>query len=377
MENTIEEIGGMKVFSNPEDLAASMNQAETPQQETQSEPQVEPQVEAQPEAQPEPQTEVQQESFSQDESQPEETPYVDPEASPQDEEPYGQYTEEDIERAVYSFISDKLGRDIESIEDLQVEQTALDERIEAIANFVTDTGRDPSDWFAYQSLNPSEMDDLTAIRVNMAAQYENLAPEEIGVLLQSKYKLNPDIHTEEEIRLSQLQMKIDGQAAKQEIEKIRSEYAAPEIQEQMEEEADYFDEVWVNDMIDETAAFDGLEFDLGNGKTFTYGVDDNYREQMVRQNVNLDSYLSNYVRDDGSWDYDTFNSHLAVLDNIDNIVANAYKQGLGDGQKGLVEKAANVGVSEPNPNTGQPNVSPVVEQLKNIIGTGNTMTFKI
>ena len=374
MENTIEEIGGMKVFSNPEDLAASMNQAETPQQETQSEPQVE--------AQPEPQTEVQQESFSQTESQPEETPYVDPEAAPQDqepyEEPYGQYTEEDIERAVYSYISDRLGRDIESIEDLQVEQTALDERIEAIANFVSDTGRDPSDWFAYQSLNPSEMDDLTAIRVNMAAQYENLAPEEIGVLLQSKYKLNPDIHTEEEIRLSQLQMKIDGQAAKQEIEKIRSEYAAPEIQEQMEEEADYFDEAWVNDMIDETAAFEGLEFDLGNGKTFTYGVDDNYREQMVRQNVNLDSYLSNYVRDDGSWDYDTFNSHLAVLDNIDNIVANAYKQGLGDGQKGLVEKAANVGVSEPNPNTGQPNVSPVVDQLKNILGgQSNKMTFKI
>lgn len=374
MENTIEEIGGMKVFSNPEDLAASMNQAETPQQETQSEPQVE--------AQPEPQTEVQQESFSQTESQPEETPYVDPEAAPQDqepyEEPYGQYTEEDIERAVYSYISDRLGRDIESIEDLQVEQTALDERIEAIANFVSDTGRDPSDWFAYQSLNPSEMDDLTAIRVNMAAQYENLAPEEIGVLLQSKYKLNPDIHTEEEIRLSQLQMKIDGQAAKQEIEKIRSEYAAPEIQEQMEEEADYFDEAWVNDMIDETAAFEGLEFDLGNGKTFTYGVDDNYREQMVRQNANLDSYLSNYVRDDGSWDYDTFNSHLAVLDNIDNIVANAYKQGLGDGQKGLVEKAANVGVSEPNPNTGQPNVSPVVDQLKNILGgQSNKMTFKI
>tara|TARA_R100001440_G_scaffold719_6_gene2309 strand:- start:74 stop:1195 length:1122 start_codon:yes stop_codon:yes gene_type:complete len=373
MENTVEEIGGMKVFSNPEDLAASMNQAETPQQETQSEPQ----VEAQPEAQPEPQTEVQQESFSQTDSQPEETQYVDPEAAPEVQQQDQQYTEEDIERAVYSFISDKLGRDIESIEDLQVEQTALDERIEAIANFVTDTGRDPSDWFAYQSLNPSEMDDMTAIRVNMAAQYENLAPEEISTLLQSKYKLNPDVHTEEEIRLSQLQMKIDGQAAKQEIEKIRSEYAAPEIQEQMEEEADYFDEGWVNDMVEETASFDGLEFDLGNGKTFTYGVDDNYREQMVRHNVNIDSYLSNYVRDDGSWDYDTFNSHLAVLDNIDNIVANAYKQGLGDGQKGIVEKAANVGVSDPNPNTGQPNVSPVVEQLKNIIGTGNTMTFKI
>lgn len=374
MENTVEEIGGMKVFSNPEDLAASMNQAETPQQETQSEPQVE--------AQPEPQTEVQQESSSQTESQLEETPYVDPEAAPQAEpqaeQQYGQYTEQDIERAVYSFISDKLGRNVESIEDLQVKQTALDERIEAIANFVSETGRDPSDWFAYQSLNPSEMDDLTAIRVNMAAQYENLAPEEIGVLLQSKYKLNPDIHTEEEIKLSQLQMKIDGQAAKQEIEKIRSEYAAPEIQEQAEPEANYFDEAWVNDMIDQTAAFDGLEFDLGNGKTFTYGVDDNYREQMVRQNSNLDSYLSNYVRDDGSWDYDAFNSHLAVLDNIDNIVSNAYKQGLGDGQKGLVEKAANVGVSEPNPNTGQPNVSPVVDQLKNILGgQSNKMTFKI
>ena len=48
-----------------------------------------------------------------------------------------------------------------------------------IAQFVEETGRSPQDWFAYQSLNPSEMDDVTAVRVQMASEYPNLAPEEV------------------------------------------------------------------------------------------------------------------------------------------------------------------------------------------------------
>ena len=61
MENQPTEIGGMKVFSNPEDLAASMNQ-ETVEPTPQPESQPEPQVEAQPEPTPEPQAETQENS---------------------------------------------------------------------------------------------------------------------------------------------------------------------------------------------------------------------------------------------------------------------------------------------------------------------------
>lgn len=165
------------------------------------------------------------------------TPYVDPEAAPaqpvqettvetspelqEDTTPQAEdYSSQEIEGAVMSFLSEKLGRDITSLEDLSpVTEPAnpLDERVEAIAKFVQETGRSPQDWFTYQSLNPSEMDDVMAVRVNMATEYKDLSGQEIDLLMKSKYKLDADLHSEEEIQLSQLQLKIDAAESRKRI----------------------------------------------------------------------------------------------------------------------------------------------------------------
>jgi hypothetical protein len=368
MDNQPSQVSGIEIFDNTEDLAASMNQqaAEpTPQPEVQPEPQ----VEAQPEPTPEPQAETQ------------ETPQV--EASPQVEaEPVLQqeteeYSDSDYEQAVLSYISERLGREFNSFEDFSTpQQKALDERIESIARFVEETGRSPQDWFAYQSLNPSEMDDTTAIRVSMASEYPGLSPDELSVLVNSKYKVDPDLNSEEEVRLAQIQLKVDAQNARQKIEELRSQYQAPEVQ-QSENIESIVDEAWVSQMSNEVDQMTGLEFDLGNDRSFTFGLDDSYKSQLKNKNARLDEYFDPYIGEDGSWDYDMLSSHRAVIDNIDSIVASAYRQGLGDGQKGLVEKAANVQAQTPN-ESGVPKSDPLTSQLKQIMtGQGGRMTFKI
>jgi hypothetical protein len=290
MENQPSEAQGFQVFDNVEDLSASMAAEQEPQVET-TEPV------AEPAAQPAPEPAV--------ESQPEESAYVDPEAAPTEETQ--EYTDSDYEEAVLSYMSERLGRQFDSFDDFSApQQNALDERIEAIARFVEETGRTPEDWFAYQSLNPSEMDDMTAIRVSMASQYSGLSAEELNTLVQSKYKVDPDLNSEEEVRLAQIQLKVDAQAAREKIEELRSNYQAPSVQS--------------NDV-----------------------------ESIVD----------------------------AVVDNIDAIVASAYKQGLGDGQRTLVDKAANVQSQTPT-ETGAPQSNPFTDQLKQIIsGQGGRMTFKI
>jgi hypothetical protein len=94
-------------------------------------------------------------------------------------------------------------------------------------------------------------------------------------------------------------------------------------------------------------------------------------------NSRPENYLDPYIREDGSWDYDTFNSHRAVIDNIDAIVSSAYKQGQSDGQRGLVEKAANVSSPTPTQNTGQTREASIPDQLQQLISGGGAMTFKI
>ncbi len=377
----------VEIFDTPEQLAASMQAdaqqttQEAPQQESQpvsEQPAVEqPATEQVENIEPAPQPEVQE--------QPEETQY---QATTDDQIEYQastennntqQYSDDEIESAVFNYVSERLGREVRSFEDFTQTQSNLDERVQKIAEFVQNTGRNPEDWFKYQSLNPSEMDDLTAVRVKYSQDYPDLNFNEINTLISSKYKMNPDEHSEEEMNVSALQLKIDATDARNAITEIRDTYAAP-MQEQTSEQ-NYetpFDNDWMQEMQRETLDFEGLEFDLGNGKSFNIGVGENYRNQLINQSQSIDDYFNQYVDDNGNWDHDTFNSHQTLIDNIDNIVASAYRQGLGDGQRGLVDRAANVSASAPAQASDQNNTNSLAEQVKNIMGANsNKMTFKI
>lgn len=322
---------------------AAAQQEEQPQQEEQSfDAQIEEEI-------TEPSTEETQEVYS-------------------DEQYEQQYTQEDVESAVTNYLSERLGREITSLDDVfeSQPQSELDERVSAIAEFVSETGRSPQDWFIYQQLNPSEMDDVTAIQVEMASSYPNLSQEEVGMLLNSKYKLDPDLHSEEEVKLSQLQMKIDAQNARKGIEELRDRYSAPEVQESEDFDSP-FDDQWFDSMEYETQALDGVEFDLGNGNSFTFGLNDQYRRELVEKNTRLDEFFDPYVQEGGAWDYDKLNVHRAVIDNMEQIVQSVYKQGMSDGKRGIVNQAANVQAQSPNQG-GQPQVDSLSAQLREAMG---------
>lgn len=125
-------------------------------------------------------------------------------------------------------------------------------------------------------------------------------------------------------------------------------------------------------------AMEGIEFDLGNDKTFTFGMDQEYKKQLAYKNANLENFFDPYVREDGSWDFDMLSSHRTVIDNIDKIVQSAYRQGMSDGQRGVVQNAANVQAKAPDDVSGTQNTNPLGEQVRDILrGNRSTMTFNI
>ena len=365
-----------QVFDNPQDLAAAMSSESSP--EPASAP--EPVQEASPEPTPEPV---------------ESTPYVDPEAAPSEpqqetpqEQPQfdavvetrepaqqeqAQYTQQDMDAQVLQYMSQRLGREINSFDDFS--QPQVNESVDAINRFVQETGRTPQDWFRYQTLDPEGMDDLTAIRVSAAAAYPNLQPNEIEMLVRDNYKLDADKHGEETARLSALRLKIDAENARNEIQEIRNQYATP-VSDQTSDEP-LFDQRWINDMANEFSSVEGLEFDLGDGQQFTFGLNDQYRRSMMERGARLDEFFDPFFGEDGTFDYDGLATQMAVLDNIDTIVRAAYNKGRGDGQRGVVNTAANVGTVQPN--SGNMNESnPLGEQVKNIMSKqSNTLTFNI
>ena len=81
---------------------------------------------------------------------------------------------------------------------------------------------------------------------------------------------------------------------------------------------------------------------------------------------------SDLVDRDGNWNHEMFNMHRTVVDNIDEIVKAVYQQGMSDGQRKVVETAANVKVNTPNVGNVQPGNN-VEEQLRQIIGESDSM----
>jgi hypothetical protein len=275
---------------------------------------------------------------------------------------------EDVDSAVLSYLSERFGRSISSYDDLveyREQERAIDERVSIIADFVEKTGRDPRDWFIYQSINPSEMDDLSVVKLNMSAEYPNLSQEEIDILVNSKYKTNPDVHGEDEVTLSKLQLKIDAESARRSIDQIRNDFQAPVAK--SEDYSSIVNDEWISDMARNLDEFQGIEFDLG-GKKFMYSVDDRYKSALFDKNSRLDEFFDPYVREDGSWDYDMLNMHRTVLDNMNSILTSAYRQGISDGQKGIVNRAANVSTKTPNQGGAQNQQDALTAQLREAMG---------
>ena len=275
----------------------------------------------------------------------------------------------DVDAEVLSYLSEKLGRQFSSFDDLvpQQQESVLDERVEAIAKFVQETGRDPQDWFRYQQLDASEMDDMTAVRIQMIGEYDGLSQDELDTLLSSKYKLDPNLHTEEEVKLSTLQLKLDAQSAREKISSVRETYKTP-VKTESAEDFSPIDEQWVSNMQKDLNALNGIEFDLGNGESFTFGLTDEYKSHLSEKNTHLEEYFDPYVREDGSWDYDMLNMHRSVVDNIETIVKSVYKQGMADGQRGIVSQAANINAQSPNQGSAQPGESSLAAQLRAALG---------
>lgn len=290
-------------------------------------------------------------------------------------------TEEELEDFVLSFLSERLGTQVSDFSSLMNSQPAkgeIDERVAVIEEFVKKTGRSPQDWFTYQSLNPSEMDDLTAIKTQLMIDMPNLSDKEVDVLIKSKYKLDEDRYDDSEIEYSKIQLKVDALKAKKEISNLREEYAAPmQVQKEEEEYQPLFDNEWMNTMSSEVDAIEGLEFEIAKDKGFTFGLTPEYKKVLKQKNGNLENYFDQYIHRDGSWNYELLNSHQAVIDNIDVIAKSIYQQGLSDGQKQVVESASNVAVGSPNPQSATDGVDKVREQILNALQNDNLLRFKI
>jgi hypothetical protein len=329
-------------------------------------------VQVAPEPTPQPEPEPQEVVFKQE--------YTEPQAQPT--QPVERQTIDEDAIALQK-LSERLNMKFDSFDQVSEQfnrQADIDPRVAAINEFVNETGRSVDDWYKYQTLDTSEMDDQKAVRMQMEMDFPKLTSAEIDTLMKNKYKLDSERYTEEEVATSSVELKMQAEKARQSIEEIREAFRTPDPSQAAEDEfMSPIDDQWVASMSKEVDNLDGISFDLPTGKTFTYGLADQYKDTLKEKNAKLESFFDTYVSDDGKWDYDLLNSHRAVTDNIDQIVNAVYRQGMSDGQRRVVQNAANVRPATPQAkkvdNSADAQRNKIIDQLASALGGDKGMTF--
>ena len=220
------------------------------------------------------------------------------------------------------------------------------------------------------------MEDKQVVKLSLSSDYPNLSNEEIDLLVSSKYKVDEDIYTEDEVRLSNLQLKMDADKARGSMTSLREGYMSPEISEQSNETFENpFDNEWQRDMTRSVTDLSQIDFDLPGDREFSYGVPETYRTELANDNTRMTEYFDKYVDEQGDWDHDLWNMHRTVTDNLPNIVKNIYQQGLSDGQRAVVETAANVKNEAPR-SSDQPQDNSLAQQVIEALGTRQQIRIK-
>lgn len=259
-----------------------------------------------------------------------------------------------------SAISEMLGTKYETIEDLkgalqkeQPKEVELDPTVKAIADFMQETGRPATDWFKYQSFNPTEMGDLEVVKYQLKSQYPNLSEEDAQLLVATRYKLDADEFSENEVRIGKLNLQMDAQNARGEMTKLKESFKAPlpKDPEPNQEPESPITEEWVSAMSKTVDEIESLELEIGKDKNFSFNLDKDYKTTLKSKNAKLDEYFDQYVDSNtGNWDFNKLSAHRAIVDNIDSIAKAVYAQGLADGQSKVVKTAVNP--SSPTPQSG-------------------------
>lgn len=287
----------------------------------------------------------------------------------------------DLDSLVLNYYNEKFGTSLTTWDELNRSSApeeltpSIPESVKVISDFVEKTGRSPLDWFRFQQLNPSEMDDLTVVKISLANENPDLTPKELDLLLDRKYKLDDSRFDEAEVEYSQLQLKMDAKRARKEIDDVRNGYQLPVVNEEASGVQSPIDENWVSSMSRTVDNMEGLTFEVAKGKEFTFSLDDKYKGTLKDKNAQLDQFFDPYVDTNGEWNHELLSSHRAIIDNIDAIVSAAYAQGLGEGQRKIVEKAANIDASSPVQQATDKN--PLEQQIINaFMGGDKMMRFK-
>jgi len=238
------------------------------------------------------------------------------------------------DEVVLQYLSEKLGRDLESFDDLNTTGTETEsndfasDQLQVINDYVRDTGRTVQDYLNTQTVDLTNVSDDALMMEYLRLDNPSLTDAELNDYMATTYKTDKEEYSERETNAGKVQLMKDAKTARDYFNQVKEDYAMPmQADDPGISEAERGE--WLSQMEGEVNDLEGLSFSMNDqGEEFVYNLDDDARHEIKSYNSDLENFFDKYVDEGGDWDFDKLNTDMYILNNIDKIVrgvANQYK----------------------------------------------------
>lgn len=270
------------------------------------------------------------------------------------ESPIQEITEEELDEKTM-----ELYEEAEEAVKEQVKQgKPLPENIQALVNFMNETGGTMED---YVRLNHdySKVDDQILIREYYKNTKPHLDQEEINFLIEDQFKYDEEIDEPRDIKKKKLAFKEEVAKARKELDVMKDKYyqeikLRPGITQEQQKAVDFFNRYkeqeersvsLQEDFKNKTEQifnddFKGFDFSLGE-KKFRYKIQN--PSEVGKSQLDVNNFIQNFVDENGTvTDPSGYHKALYAAMNADKIANHFYEQGKADGIKNVVDSSKNL-----------------------------------
>ena len=257
------------------------------------------------------------------------------------------YEELSDDQIVLQYLSEKLGRDIDSFDDFDntiVETESNDfasEQLQVINEYVKNTGRTVQDYLNTQTVDLSNVSDDAVMKEYLKLENPSLTEAELNDYIAATYKTDSEEYSSRETNAGKVQLTKDAKAARDYFNKVKEDYAMP-MQADDPEVSEAERGEWLSQMESEVNDLEGLSFSMNDkGEEFVYNLDDEARQEIMGYNSNLENFFDKYVDESGDWNFDALNTDMYILNNIDKIVRGVANQYRSKGTENVINEIKN------------------------------------
>lgn len=257
------------------------------------------------------------------------------------------------DEAMYNYLSEKLNRKIESIDDLTIrEEKELDPEVKQLLEWKEKTGLSLSKWSDYNK-DFSKMGDLDMAREILSKRYPNFNSEELN------YKLKDFIYNEKEddetdrIKKS-IALKTFSADGRRELEANQLKLVSTEGQiltSQQEKDLDAYSQIqqnqstvesnqtqYMKDLSSAAMSLEALNLKLSDDLTINYDISEGDRKTLPKEIAEMPHWYNS----DGSMNHSNIARDGLIIRDFDTIVKKVYEQGVSVGQESKIKADNNI-----------------------------------